>query len=49
VGDRVPPEKRPHYVDGISGATLTGQYLSEGIRDTLKAYEPVAIQFRQKR
>jgi Na+-transporting NADH:ubiquinone oxidoreductase subunit C len=49
VEDRVPPEKRPHYVDGISGATLTGQYLSEGIRDTLKAYEPVAIQFRQKR
>lgn len=48
VEDRVPQDKRVHYVDGISGATLTGQYLSEGLRDTLRAYEPVAIQFRQK-
>jgi Na+-transporting NADH:ubiquinone oxidoreductase subunit C len=48
VEDRVPPEQRPHYVDGISGATLTGQYLTEGLRDTLRAYEPVAVQFRQK-
>jgi Na+-transporting NADH:ubiquinone oxidoreductase subunit C len=35
-------------VDGISGATLTGQYLTEGLKDTLRAYEPVAVQFRQK-
>jgi Na+-transporting NADH:ubiquinone oxidoreductase subunit C len=47
VEDRVPAEQRPHYVDGISGATLTGQFLSEGIKDTLRAYEPVSIQFRR--
>lgn len=44
------PEKlKEHYVDGISGATLTGQYLSQGIKTTLIKYEPVSIKFRQKR
>lgn len=43
----VPEERRPHYVDGISGATLTGKYLSAGIRDTLSRYEPVSIKFRK--
>ena len=45
--DVVPEEKKPHYVDGISGATLTGKYLSVGIRDTLENYEPVSIRFRR--
>jgi Na+-transporting NADH:ubiquinone oxidoreductase subunit C len=45
----VPPEKRPHYVDGISGATLTGKYLSAGIKETLENYEPVSIKFRKNR
>lgn len=43
------PQKRQHYVDGISGATLTGKYLSEGLRDTLKDYEPVSIRFRKNK
>jgi Na+-transporting NADH:ubiquinone oxidoreductase subunit C len=43
----LPEERRPHYVDGISGATLTGKYLSAGIRDTLSRYEPVSIKFRK--
>jgi Na+-transporting NADH:ubiquinone oxidoreductase subunit C len=34
-------------VDGISGATLTGRFLSEGLHDLLRAYEPVAVQFRR--
>jgi Na+-transporting NADH:ubiquinone oxidoreductase subunit C len=45
--DVVPEDKNLHYVDGISGATLTGKYLSAGIRDTLKNYEPVSIRFRK--
>ena len=45
--DLVPQEKRPHYVDGISGATLTGKYLSAGIKETLENYEPVSIKFRR--
>ncbi|MBT3178352.1 MAG: FMN-binding protein [Desulfobacula sp.] len=44
----LPKEKQDHYVDGISGATLTGRYLSEGIKKTLIAYDAVSIKFRQK-
>jgi Na+-transporting NADH:ubiquinone oxidoreductase subunit C len=44
----LPGEKQAHYVDGISGATLTGRYLSEGIKETLIKYKPVSITFRQK-
>ena len=44
----LPEEKRKHYVDGISGATLTGKYLSEGIKKNLKRYEPVSVQFQQQ-
>jgi Na+-transporting NADH:ubiquinone oxidoreductase subunit C len=43
-----PADKRPNYVDGISGATLTGKYLSAGLKETLSAYEPVSIKFRTK-
>jgi Na+-transporting NADH:ubiquinone oxidoreductase subunit C len=43
-----PEDKRPNYVDGISGATLTGKYLSAGLKDTLLDYEPVSIKFRTK-
>jgi len=44
----LPKNLQNHYVDGISGATLTGKYLSEGIKATLEKYEPVSISFRQK-
>jgi Na+-transporting NADH:ubiquinone oxidoreductase subunit C len=47
VEDMLPPDKREHYVDGISGATLTGKYLAAGIRETLGQYEPIAIKFRK--
>ncbi|MCK7515208.1 MAG: NADH:ubiquinone oxidoreductase subunit C [Desulfobacterales bacterium] len=47
VEEMVPLDKREHYVDGISGATLTGKYLAAGIRDTLNQYEPVAVKFRK--
>jgi Na+-transporting NADH:ubiquinone oxidoreductase subunit C len=47
AGDRLPADKQAHTVDGISGATLTGKYLSQGLHDLLKEYEPVSIRFRQ--
>lgn len=49
VKDQLPPERQINYVDGISGATLTGKYLSTGIRDILEKYEPVSIKFRRHR
>jgi Na+-transporting NADH:ubiquinone oxidoreductase subunit C len=47
--DTVPKEKQVHYVDGISGATLTGRYLAAGIKETLGRYEPVSVRFRTNR
>jgi Na+-transporting NADH:ubiquinone oxidoreductase subunit C len=44
----LPEKDRENYVDGISGATLTGKYLSQGIKSTLTQYESVSITFRQK-
>ncbi len=46
VDRMVPEEDRPHYVDGISGATLTGEKITEGLRRILHQYEPVSIRFR---
>ena len=47
VRDAVPPAKQPNYVDGISGATMTGKYLTAGLKEILENYEPVSIQFRK--
>ncbi len=47
ASDQVTAEKLPNYVDGISGATLTGQYLTKGLQQILSEYEPAAIRFRQ--
>ena len=44
----LPKTKRQNYVDGISGATLTGKYLTEGIENTLEQYESVSVSFRQR-
>ena len=44
----LPEDRQSHYVDGISGATLTGRYLSQGIKKTLIKYDSVSIIFRQK-
>ncbi|MDY0221779.1 MAG: FMN-binding protein [Desulfobacterium sp.] len=44
--ENLPESKKENYVDGISGATLTGQYLAEGIKSTLIKYEAVSINFR---
>ena len=47
VQDAIQPEERSHYVDGISGATLTGKYLTAGLKEVLENYEPVSIKFRK--
>ena len=47
--DTVPKDRRINYVDGISGATLTGKYLSSGLKDILLEYEPVSLKFRTKK
>ncbi len=47
VAQVVPEPRRINYVDGISGATMTGRFLTSGFRDILRNYEPVAVRFRQ--
>jgi Na+-transporting NADH:ubiquinone oxidoreductase subunit C len=47
VQDVIPAPKQSNYVDGISGATLTGKYLTAGLKDVLEDYEPVSIRFRK--
>ena len=47
VKDQVAPDRRANYVDGISGATLTGRYLSRGLETILREYEPVSVKFRK--
>ena len=46
VAGTVPVGDRANYVDGISGATLTGRYLTAGIKETLTSYEPISLRFR---
>ena len=48
VKNAMPESQQPNYVDGISGATLTGKFLSSGLKEILIGYEPMAIQFRHK-
>lgn len=48
VKDVIPEPNRPNHVDGISGATMTGKFLSLGLKEILQEYEPMAIEFRQK-
>ena len=43
----IPKDKRINYVDGISGATLTGKFLAAGMKEILSEYEPVSIAFRK--
>lgn len=43
----LPEEEQSNHVDGISGATLTGKYLTQGLKENLEQYEAVSIKFRQ--
>jgi Na+-transporting NADH:ubiquinone oxidoreductase subunit C len=46
VKDNIPPPRQKNVVDGISGATLTGKFLSAGLKHTLIQYEPLSTKFR---
>ncbi len=46
--ENLPIENQANYVDGISGATLTGKYLSAGIKKTLIQANPVTVKFLQR-
>jgi Na+-transporting NADH:ubiquinone oxidoreductase subunit C len=48
VKERIPKHRQKNFVDGISGATLTGRFLSEGLKQTLIEYEPLSKRFRNK-
>lgn len=47
VSDRISKDQQVNTVDGISGATLTGKYLTVGVKQILENYEPVSIRFRK--
>jgi Na+-transporting NADH:ubiquinone oxidoreductase subunit C len=49
VADVIASERQPNYVDGISGASLTGKFLTGGLKDVLMEYEPLSEQFRKGR
>ena len=40
---------RANHVDGISGATLTGKYLTQGLKENLERYEAVSVRLRKGR
>jgi Na+-transporting NADH:ubiquinone oxidoreductase subunit C len=46
VADAIAEDRQDNYVDGISGATLTGKFLTGGLKDVLLDYEPLSEQFR---
>jgi Na+-transporting NADH:ubiquinone oxidoreductase subunit C len=46
AADSVPAERQANAVDGISGATLTGKYLTGGLEDVLIRYENLSERFR---
>ena len=46
AAESVAADELPHVVDGISGATLTGKYLSGGLKELLQEYEVLSRQFR---
>jgi Na+-transporting NADH:ubiquinone oxidoreductase subunit C len=46
VAEAIAPDRQNNYVDGISGATLTGKYLTGGLEEVLMEYEALSKQFR---
>lgn len=45
----LPAARRSHMVDGISGATMTGRFMTADIKSILQNYEPVSLRFRNNR
>lgn len=49
VEDRVPADERQYYVDGISGATMTGRGVSNLLETKVALYEPYFRRLRVER
>jgi len=47
--EALPQASRDNYVDGISGATLTGKYLTQGLKKNLEQYEAVSVRLRNSK
>ena len=47
VKGRIPESRQKNFVDGISGASMTGKFLSAGLKQTLTEYEPFSERFRK--
>lgn len=47
VKDWIPEGRQKNFVDGISGASMTGNFLSEGLKQILAKYEPFSVRFRK--
>lgn len=47
VAEVMAKDRQANYVDGISGASLTGKFLTGGLKDNLIEYEPLSEQFRK--
>ena len=48
VEEKIPEGERYHYVDGISGSTLTGKGLTNFLKKDLETYEPYFEKLRNK-
>lgn len=48
VADKILESRQKNFVDGISGATLTGKFLSEGLKLTLIEYKPLLKKIHKK-
>ena len=48
VADKIPESESYHYVDGISGSTLTGKGLTNFLKKDLERYEPFFETIRNK-
>ena len=47
VTDKIEADRRQNFVDGISGASLTGKFLTQGLKETLGSYEALSKKFRK--
>ncbi|BBO90255.1 FMN-binding protein [Desulfosarcina ovata] len=46
VAEVIAKDRQNNYVDGISGASLTGKFLTGGLKEVLQEYEPLSKEFR---
>jgi Na+-transporting NADH:ubiquinone oxidoreductase subunit C len=49
VQDLIPEDEAYHYVDGISGSTLTGKGLTNFLKNDLQAYKPYFEKVKEER